>query len=50
MQLDPVDFVMSYITRSGRVDRDRLREVSPLFVAAYEATSQDSVRPSGDER
>jgi len=37
MALDPPDFVMSYITRSGRVDRERLRAVSPGFVAAYEA-------------
>jgi len=37
MQLAPLDFVMSYITRSGRVDRERLRQVSPRFVAQYEA-------------
>ena len=37
MRLDPLDFAMSYITRSGRVDLDRLRSTSPQFVAAYEA-------------
>jgi 2-polyprenyl-6-methoxyphenol hydroxylase-like FAD-dependent oxidoreductase len=37
MKLDPLDFAMSYITRSGRVDLDRLRATSPEFVAAYEA-------------
>lgn len=37
MQLDPPDFVMSYIMRSGRVDRERLRRISPRFVAQYEA-------------
>ena len=37
MRLDPLDFAMSYITRSGRVDFDRLRATSPQFVAAYEA-------------
>lgn len=36
MRLAPVDFVMSYITRSGRVDLDRLRKLSPRFVARYE--------------
>ena len=36
MRLPPLDFAMSYITRSGRVDLDRLRAVSPRFVAAYE--------------
>jgi len=37
MRLAPLDFAMSYITRSGRVDFDRLRATSPQFVAAYEA-------------
>jgi len=36
MKLAPLEFAMSYITRSGRVDLERLRAVSPLFVAAYE--------------
>jgi hypothetical protein len=27
---------MSYITRSGRVDLERLRKLSPDFVARYE--------------
>jgi 2-polyprenyl-6-methoxyphenol hydroxylase-like FAD-dependent oxidoreductase len=37
MQLDPWDFAYSYITRSGRVDHERLRALAPKFVAAYEA-------------
>jgi 2-polyprenyl-6-methoxyphenol hydroxylase-like FAD-dependent oxidoreductase len=36
MRLAPADFAMSYITRSGRVDLDRLRKLSPRFVARYE--------------
>jgi 2-polyprenyl-6-methoxyphenol hydroxylase-like FAD-dependent oxidoreductase len=37
MQLDPLDFAYSYITRSGRVDRARLRRASPKLMAQYEA-------------
>jgi len=36
MRLSPVDFAMSYITRSGRIDIERLRKLSPRFVARYE--------------
>ena len=36
MMLAPADFAMSYITRSGRVDLDRLRKLSPRFVERYE--------------
>ncbi len=35
----PLEFAMSYMTRSGRVDRDRLRAVSPRFVADYERSA-----------
>ena len=37
MQLAPADFAMSYITRSGRIDIERLRKLSPQFVARYES-------------
>ena len=37
MQLSPIEFAYSYITRSERVDMERLRKSSPEFVAAYEA-------------
>jgi 2-polyprenyl-6-methoxyphenol hydroxylase-like FAD-dependent oxidoreductase len=36
MKLAPLDFGMSYITRSGRIDLERLRKLSPGFVARYE--------------
>jgi 2-polyprenyl-6-methoxyphenol hydroxylase-like FAD-dependent oxidoreductase len=35
MRLDPIDFAMSYVTRSGRIDVERLRRISPRFVARY---------------
>lgn len=36
MRLAPVDLAMSYITRSGRIDIDRLRRLSPRFVDQFE--------------
>ncbi len=36
MQLPLIDFAMSYIQRSGRIDIERLRRSSPGFVARYE--------------
>ncbi len=33
----PLDFAMSYITRSGRVPPEKLRALSPAFMAEYEA-------------
>jgi 2-polyprenyl-6-methoxyphenol hydroxylase-like FAD-dependent oxidoreductase len=35
MQLAPIDLAMSYITRSGRIDLDRLHKLSPHFVERY---------------
>jgi 2-polyprenyl-6-methoxyphenol hydroxylase-like FAD-dependent oxidoreductase len=40
MKLDLSDFAYSYITRSGRVDDARLRAMSPLFMARYEASKR----------
>jgi 2-polyprenyl-6-methoxyphenol hydroxylase-like FAD-dependent oxidoreductase len=37
MRLPLMDFAMSYITRSGRIDPARLRVMSPAFMARYEA-------------
>jgi 2-polyprenyl-6-methoxyphenol hydroxylase-like FAD-dependent oxidoreductase len=36
MQLAPIDFAMSYLTRTGRVGLDRLRQFSPRFASRYE--------------
>ncbi|MFY9953507.1 FAD-dependent monooxygenase [Bradyrhizobium sp.] len=35
MKLDPIDFGLSYITRSGRMDVSRLEAMSPSFMARY---------------
>lgn len=37
MQLAPEELAISYIRRSGRIDNDRLRAMSPKFMALYEA-------------
>lgn len=36
MQLPPLEFAFDYLTRSGRVDMQRLRGISPRFIAQYE--------------
>jgi 2-polyprenyl-6-methoxyphenol hydroxylase-like FAD-dependent oxidoreductase len=41
MQLSPLDFAYSYITRSGRISNDRLRMISPKFMASYDACRAD---------
>jgi 2-polyprenyl-6-methoxyphenol hydroxylase-like FAD-dependent oxidoreductase len=38
MRLAPLDLAMSYITRSRRIDEDRLRAMSPAFMALYART------------
>ena len=38
MKLGLMDFAMSYITRSGRIDEARLRAMSPAFMARYQAS------------
>jgi 2-polyprenyl-6-methoxyphenol hydroxylase-like FAD-dependent oxidoreductase len=35
MALAPLDFAMSYLTRSGRIDPQRLRQASPRFAERY---------------
>jgi len=40
MRLAPIDFAMSYVTRSGRVSLDRLRKLSPRFVRRFERERQ----------
>jgi 2-polyprenyl-6-methoxyphenol hydroxylase-like FAD-dependent oxidoreductase len=49
MKLDLSDLAYSYITRSGRIDDARLRAMSPLFMARYEASKHPS-QPHGAQR
>jgi len=37
MKMPAWDFAMSYISRSGRIDMDRLKAMSPNFVAGYQS-------------
>jgi 2-polyprenyl-6-methoxyphenol hydroxylase-like FAD-dependent oxidoreductase len=48
MKLGLMDFAYSYITRSGRIDDARLRAMSPLFMARYEA-SRRPLQQSGSK-
>ena len=36
MQMPALEFAFSYLTRSGRIDLERLRQLSPRFIARYE--------------
>jgi hypothetical protein len=36
MALPPYDFAMSYLSRTGRMDIERIRKVAPKFVAEWE--------------
>ena len=40
----PLDFAFDYVTRSGRVNMDRLRALSPKFMADYEAHRADQLQ------
>jgi 2-polyprenyl-6-methoxyphenol hydroxylase-like FAD-dependent oxidoreductase len=47
MRLPPLEFAMSYIRRSGRVDLERLKRTSPDFVALFEkAHGSTAARPN----
>lgn len=48
MALPPVEFGFDYMTRSGRVDLDRLRKLAPGFMARYDA-SKRIIDPVGDD-
>ncbi len=40
MALPPYDFAMSYLSRTGRMDIERIRKVAPQFVAEWEKRRQ----------
>jgi 2-polyprenyl-6-methoxyphenol hydroxylase-like FAD-dependent oxidoreductase len=43
MALAPYDFAMSYLSRTGRMDIERIRKISPNFVAEYERRKKRAV-------
>lgn len=45
MELPAWEFAMNYIGRSGRVDLERLRSMSPQFVAGYDAWRANGTTP-----
>jgi 2-polyprenyl-6-methoxyphenol hydroxylase-like FAD-dependent oxidoreductase len=47
MKLGLMDFGYSYITRSGRIDDERLRAMAPRFMARYEASRSASGAKNG---
>ncbi len=36
MRQEPLDFAFDFLTRTGRVDQDRLRSYAPAFAKQYE--------------
>ena len=45
MHLEPLPFAYEAMTRSGRIDREKLRRRDPAFVAAYERAMTSRPRP-----
>lgn len=49
MDQHPLDFAFDYVTRSGRVNMERLRALSPQFMAEYDAHRAATITdPLGD--
>ena len=48
MKLGLMDFAYSYITRSGRIDDQRLRAMSPRFMGRYEVSRRRDALQSGE--
>jgi 2-polyprenyl-6-methoxyphenol hydroxylase-like FAD-dependent oxidoreductase len=45
MALTPLELAMGYITRSGRIDHDRLHAMAPQFMRRYDAAAQPRGEP-----
>jgi len=48
MTLLPLEFAMSYATRSGRMSRAQLGQISPRFLARYDRWVADAARPASN--
>lgn len=40
LELSPLEFAYDYMTRTGKIDHDKLRGMDPHFIATYEADCQ----------
>ena len=53
LDMPPLDFAFDYMTRSGRMDMDRLRMIAPEFMARYDAEKaafpDEVIDPVGDD-
>jgi len=53
LAMKPLDFAFDYLTRSGRVDMERMRKMTPEFMARYDADKAANpaaiLDPVGDE-
>ena len=47
MGLTAYEFAYAYMTRSGRMSKDRLRSIAPRFMADYDGHQASKATPSG---
>jgi len=48
IELPPIDFAYSYMTRTGCVSHNQMRRIDPQLTAAYEKAHPEVLHESGD--